>query len=126
MSAMVIDGDTLLMQDGVKVRLIGIDCPELNAPDPRRNIFGAQARDYVKRRLGLDPVTLTYEGASHDKYGRRLAYVWLKDGVMLNRELVELGYARVFWAAPFSYKKEFYRLQKKAKKERKGLWDSQN
>jgi micrococcal nuclease len=92
------DGDTLWLSEIGKVRLIGVDTPEVYG---HVECFGRQASDFVARllpigsavsfRLGVDP---------RDRYGRALAYVYLRDGRMLNMLLVRRGYAQPLTIPP--------------------------
>lgn len=91
----VYDGDTIYLQpaagDELKVRLIGVDTPELR---PSVECFGAEATEWLRGEL---PEGLTVWAASDaeplDRYGRSLLYVWLDDGTLVNLELVAQGYA---------------------------------
>ena len=67
-------------------------------------------------------MSLTYDRQSHDKHGRLLAYVYLPDGRLLNRMLLEEGFAAVFRKFSFEKKKEFLLVEEKAKKADVGMW----
>lgn len=92
----VVDGDTFVINyNGTeeKVRLIGIDTPESVHPDAERNsAAGITASDYTKSLLEGKSVTLEFDVQERDTYGRLLAYVYV-DGYMLNKKLLEEGYA---------------------------------
>jgi len=94
----VVDGDTFVVDfNGTeeKVRLIGIDTPESVHPDADRNsAAGVTASDYTKSLLTGKSVELEFDVQERDKYGRLLAYAYL-DGYMLNKKLLEDGYAVV-------------------------------
>ena len=118
------DGDTInvRLDDApkklTKVRLIGIDAPEL-APDE----FGETARNYARSLLQNRRVILVYDRERYDKYGRTLAYVYLEDGTFINARLVEAGYAKTLPIPPnTSHAKEFEALQGKAKEAGRGIW----
>jgi micrococcal nuclease len=104
-----------------KVRLIGIDTPEVYGPD---ECFGPQASAYAKRvlqpgrrvryRLGVE---------ERDRYGRALAYVWLADGRFFNEMLVDQGYAHVLTIPPnVDYANRFVVAERRARKAQRGLW----
>ncbi len=121
------DGDTITVRiDGhaEKVRLLGIDAPELD--DERRDYrdAGYAARDYARSKLGGETVTL--ESDSHqgdrDRYGRLLRYVILRDGTDFNEDLLRKGYAHVYERFEFSMKREFHEAQAEAKREKRGVW----
>lgn len=125
----VSDGDTLDVDipDGshghTRIRLWGVDTPESVKPNTPVQHFGREASDFTKKtamdqmvRLELNPVR------TRDKYGRLLAYVYLPDGRMLNRVLVEEGYGYADPRFDHKYKTEFRHLQAQAKSARLGLW----
>lgn len=116
----VYDGDTLTVklaqapQKVIKVRLIGIDTPELEKGE-----FGETARDYTRSLLLGQKVSLVYDWDHFDKYGRTLAYVYLRDGTFINARLLEEGYARVMTIAPnTAHASEFNQLQAEAKEKK--------
>ncbi len=111
---MIHDGDTIsVVRRGhpEKVRLAGIDCPEL------RQSFGNRAKNFTSRLASGQMVTVRVHGS--DDYGRRLAVVLLPDGRSLNRELVAAGLA---WKTKESKSKELARLEKDARRAKRGLW----
>jgi len=76
----VIDGDTIeirLKNTLQKVRLLGVDTPETVHPYKPLEIFGQQASDYTRRHIEGQSVWLTFDREPIDKYGRKLAYVWM-------------------------------------------------
>lgn len=89
-----IDGDTLELDGGERVRLIGVDAPE----DQRwRNFvepYGAEATIYMRRLVSGRRVRLEYDAERRDDYGRTLAYVFLEDGLHANAALIREGLAR--------------------------------
>lgn len=128
------DGDTIEVAGIGKVRLLGIDVPERKT-SPRDRYFTRQgvtsstlrnihamARDLVIEQSYGQTVALTTEHPTHDAYGRLLAYVTLPDGHMLNRILLEQGYAVVYRRFDFSLKKEFLQLEAEARCNRRGMW----
>ncbi len=92
----VVDGDTFVIDyNGAqeKVRLIGVDTPESVHPDASKNTAaGVTASEYTKFLLTGKSVTLEFDVQERDKYGRLLAYVFV-DGYMLNKKLLQEGYA---------------------------------
>ena len=88
----VIDGDTIQLDGGERVRLIGVDTPE--AVDPRRPVqyFGKEASAFTRRLAEGHTVRLEYGDESFDRYQRTLAYVYLEDGTFLNAEIIRQGY----------------------------------
>jgi len=126
----VIDGDTLDVDipDGkdaaTRIRLWGIDTPELGHDDRQPQHFAPEAAAFVRRLAEGKSVTLRLE--PHDntrgRHDRLLAYVILPDGQMLNRILLEDGYAYADPRYDHSLKREFLQLQDRARTQRLGLW----
>lgn len=82
----VIDGDTLYLTDGMKVRLYGIDAPERDQP------FGSESRAALAE-MADGPVRI--EEMDRDRYGRVVAVVFI-DGRNVNQEMVRTGAAWVY------------------------------
>lgn len=129
----VVDGDTFDVDvDGeqMRIRLIGIDTPESVNPDTALNTpEGEEASAHTKELLAQynNFVYLEWgEDTKMDKYGRTLAYAYVTDGnviTMLNRILVEQGYARVMTVEPDTrYAADFEREEKTAQKAEAGFW----
>ena len=121
------DGDTITVRfDGrtEKIRLVGIDSPELNDERQAYRDAGYAARDYARIRLGGETVTLDAEPRQQDRdsYGRLLRYVILDDGTNANEEFVRKGYARVFDKFQFTLKPRFKIAEAEAKREKLGVW----
>jgi len=122
----VIDGDTIELDNRIKVRYIGIDTPETKHPRKPVQYFGKEASEANKKLVGNKRVRLEYDVQHLDKYGRTLAYVYLEDGTFVNAWLVENGYARVSTYPPnVKYQNTFRELEKKAREEQKGLWEKE-
>jgi len=131
----IYDGDTLKIEDIGKVRLIGIDTPETKAssrdyfykrnfniaPEKLREI-AHRAKQYNIRHVKGTTVHLKLDHTGRDKYNRLLAYVYLPDGTLLNRLLLKKGLAAVFRRYDFAKKKDFLKVEKRARKKRLGLW----
>lgn len=122
----VVDGDTLEVQiDGKKerVRLIGIDTPESVHPDASKNIeAGKIALEFTRSKLEGKEVELEFDVQERDQYGRLLAYIYL-DGLMFNKTLLEMGYARLATYPPnVKYLDDFTKIQEEARKNNKGFW----
>lgn len=118
------DGDTLHLEDGRKVRLIGIDAPEMGRDGAPEQYFARESRDFL-RRLVQNQI-LRVETADHDRdrYNRHLATVYSADARMINAELVEQGYA-FFYPHPHQDKdlqRTLLEAQTRAIFGRKGFW----
>ena len=125
----VVDGDTLDVSipdqrwSDTRIRLWGVDTPETVKPNTPVQYFGPQASHFTKQAAMGKTVRLELvPGDTRGKYGRLLAYVYLPDGTMLNRELVRMGYAYADPRYPHPHAGEFRRLQRQAMAKRIGLW----
>ena len=121
----IVDGDTFVVNfsgQKEKVRLIGIDTPETVHPHKLIQKYGLQASSFAKKHLLGKTVTLKYDETKRDKYGRILAYVYLHDGSMFNKNLLLEGYAWAYLRFPFKHREEFIRAEQLAQKQQKGIW----
>lgn len=110
----VIDGDTLVLNNGTTVRLAGIDAPEYGDWNYDRAGYELQ-RSVVGRQIRL-------EGNETDNYGRIVRYVFA-NGKNVNIELVQKGWARAAWHENSKYKALLEQAQEQAKQENKGIWN---
>jgi micrococcal nuclease len=121
----VVDGDTIHVQCGArveKVRYIGMDAPEIHHPLWGAEPGGREAAALNRRLVGGRHVRLELDVRARDQYGRLLAYVWAGD-LMVNAELVRLGYAQVMTVPPnVRYQALFLKLQREARAAGRGLW----
>lgn len=120
----VVDGDTIEIENGEKVRYIGVNTPE--SVDPRRKVqcFGREASAYNKKLVEGKRVRLELDVEDRDKYGRLLRYVWIGD-TMINEQLVADGYAQVMTIPPnVKYVERFRIAQTKAREAKQGLWSA--
>lgn len=121
-----VDGDTVRVGRGwwrTTVRLIGVDTPETVHPEKPVEFFGPEASEFTKKSLEGKWVHLEFEPLDQiDIHGRLLAYIFLEDGTLFNREVVRQGYARAYTRFPFRYQTEFRLAQKEARGAGRGLW----
>ena len=118
----VIDGDTIKLTNGERVRYIGIDTPETKHPKKPVQYFGEEAYEANRKLVEGRKVRLEFDVEKRDKYGRLLAYVYVDD-TFVNAWLVENGFAQVMTVPPnVRYKELFLKLQKDARENKKGLW----
>ena len=120
--ARVIDGDTIVLSNGEKVRLIGVDTPETKHPQKPVEYYGKEASAFTKKMVGGKVVKLKYDVQRRDKYGRLLAYVYLMNGTFLNAEIIKQGYGHAYTRFPFKYMEEFKQYEKEARENKRGLW----
>jgi len=118
----VIDADTIKLDTGETVRLIGVDAPESKHPEIPVQRFGLEATEFLKNLIEKSQCMLEYEpGNQTDKYGRLLAYVFV-GGELINAKLIERGYAYAYSRFPFSRQNEFLNLERQARQRQYGLW----
>lgn len=121
----VIDGDTIVVNQTKKIRLIGVDTPEVRDPRKAVQYFGKEASEFTRKMVEGKQVRLEYDRQRRDGYGRTLAYVYLEDGTFLNAEIVKQGYGFAYTRFPFKYLKDFRRYQREARQVGRGLWNDQ-
>jgi micrococcal nuclease len=121
----VVDGDTIHVKLGdrvEKVRYIGVNTPELRHPSRGEEPGGRVAAEVNRRLVGGQRVRLERDVQSRDRHGRLLAYVWIGE-LMVNAELVRLGYAQVMTVPPnVRHQDLFVKLQREAREAGRGLW----
>ncbi len=120
----VVDGDTLKLSNGKKIRLLAVDTPETVHPLKPVQCYGPEAKEFTKHEIEGKAVLLVQDpGNKKDKYGRDLAWVYrASDMFFLNMKLVRRGYARAYLRYPTSKNEEFYLAEKYAKEHELGLW----
>jgi len=120
----VVDGDTIAIDDNIKVRLLGIDTPETVHPRKPVEPFGPEATAFAKKFLkNEEKVCLQYDIKADklDKYKRILAHIFRSDGRYLNMELTCAGLARTTHFPVFN-KKEFRDCELSAQEKKIGIW----
>jgi micrococcal nuclease len=120
----VIDGDTIELESGVKIRYLLVDTPETSGGV---ECFGDAAKQFNTDLVLDKTVTISYDEQCTDNFGRTLAYVSV-DGQEVNTLLVQRGYACVLFIAPNGASRldEFNMLELDAKNARRGLWSMCN
>lgn len=116
-----IDGDTVLLESGERVRYLLVDTPE--STGGARDCFGPEAHAFNRGLVEGRRVTLAYGEACTDRFGRLLAYVSV-DGREVNPLLVERGHACVLHVPPAGSARhaEFQGLEAEARRARRGVW----
>jgi len=123
----VTDGDTIRVQfDGreERVRYIGIDTPEVRGSPGGPEPFGDEATEANARMVKDQEVCLERDVSDRDRYGRLLRYIWLRDGTLVNEELLRMGLAQVSTYPPdVKYvETRFLPAQREAQAARRGIW----
>ncbi len=116
--ARVADGDTFTCRDGRRVRLIGVDTPELAQGEP-----GRRAQAALHRLLPEgSSVRLETDVSPRDRYGRVLAYAWTGSR-MVNEAMVREGWAMLYTVPPnVKYAERLEQAQNQARETQAGLW----
>ena len=121
----IVDSDTIHVRIGTrieKVRYIGVNTPEVHHPTKGEEPGGREASEVNRQLVAGKHVRLELDVQERDRYGRLLAYVWVDD-LMVNAELVKLGYAQVMTVPPnVRYQQLFLKLQRDAREAGRGLW----
>jgi micrococcal nuclease len=125
----VVDGDTLLLAGGARVRLQGINTPETVKPEAPVEAWGPEASEFTKdfvRRAG-NRVRLSFSLERKDRYDRFLAFVW-NGNVMLNEELVRAGLAqaRLDYRYSGTMKHRLQAAQDEARGAGRGIWSKRS
>ncbi len=119
----VVDGDTIELEGGEKVRYIGIDTPETVKPGRPVECFGKEASRRNRELVEGKRVTLASDVSDRDRYGRLLRFAYLPDGTFVNELLVREGYARVASFPPDISKQDvFLAAERDARAAKRGLW----
>ncbi len=119
----VVDGDTLLLADGERVRLLGVNTPETKHPSKPVEPFGEEASAFTRSLVEGRTVRLELDRERRDNYGRILAYVYC-DQRFLNEELIRAGLSFAQTRFPYSeqMKRRFKAAEAEARSHRRGLW----
>jgi len=126
----VIDGDTIVVKRLGSIRLLGIDCPEMNYEIGDPEPYARDATDLCESLVDGEEVRLEFDEEKRDKYGRVLAYVFVKqqpsgDEVFVNAELVRMGLARVYrYSSNRMYLRQLSSLEKEARSKGLGMWSN--
>ncbi|MFC1905403.1 thermonuclease family protein [Chloroflexota bacterium] len=115
-ATVVIDGDTIIITGGYRVRYIGIDAPENGQP------YFTEAMEANSKFVERKNVTLEKDISEKDKYGRLLYYVYV-DNIFVNAEMVRLGYAHAKTYPP-NIKHQIYleAIENEARQLKRGIW----
>lgn len=125
----VFDGDTVRLSDGRKVRMLGIDTPEVFSKkktlSSEAKASGIKAREALRKILETQEmkVSLAYGQQRFDHYGRTLAHLFTVDGINIQAKLLSQGYAVAFTTPPNDRQSDCYQQQEKQARQAKlGIW----
>jgi endonuclease YncB( thermonuclease family) len=121
----IVDGDTLVLQSGVQIRLVGIQAPKL--PLGRRGFkawpLATEAKMALSRLTSGRTLALSYTGRKSDRHGRLLAHLTTKDGTWVQGVLLRDGMARVYtFPDNRARAAEMLAFERAARAARRGIW----
>ncbi|MCU0575703.1 MAG: thermonuclease family protein [Desulfobacterota bacterium] len=117
----VFDGDTICLDDGSKVRLIGVDAPEVDSPYSKLEPFGLESKAWLASFVLKKQVRVSLGDPPKDKYGRTLAYVYVDD-VLVNGRMIREGWARAYRQFHHPWRDLFITYEREAKSKGLGMW----
>ena len=117
----VYDADTIEIRDGTKIRLIGVDAPEVESPYRQAESYGIESKSYLTNMLLGGKVKIVVGEQPYDKYGRTLAFVYLGDA-LINGRIIKDGWARAYRCFDYPYKELFITYEKQARAKGLGMW----
>jgi len=121
--AHAVDGDTVELANGQKVRLLGIDAPELEKEGQPADFLAHKAKRFLADLVEGKRVRLEYDRLRYDRYGRTLAYLFLPNGTNLSQEMVRQGLAHVYTVPPnMRFREELLAAQREAISAHRGIW----
>lgn len=119
----VIDGDTLILAGGQRVRLLGIDAPEMEKEGRAADFLAHKSKAFLAGLAQGKRVRLEYDQLRYDHYGRLLAYLFLPGHTLINAALLRQGLAHVYSHPPnVRYRDTLLAAQTEAMDARRGLW----
>ncbi|MEJ2143176.1 MAG: thermonuclease family protein [Gammaproteobacteria bacterium] len=120
----VFDGDTFQLTDGRKVRIIGINTPELERDNKPADPLAYEARDALKNLLKENRhIQLRLGKEKYDRYHRLLAHPFLADGTNITEQLLKKGLGFALLIPPNNWQSECYRqAENHAREQKLGLW----
>jgi micrococcal nuclease len=127
--ARVVDGDTMDVWTGarlVRVRLLGVDCPETRHPVRGRERFGIEAKEFTRSVVEGRAVAMEYDPHQQaDRYGRVVGYVWYGPNFVrqLNLDLVERGLAFAWPYVAHEWEHHYGKAENTARQAGRGLWE---
>lgn len=117
------DGDSIILKihgRKEKVRLIGIDAPEL-----KQKPWGNEAKRHLKGLIAGSSIKVETDIVKRDKYGRLLAYLWTSGGRFINLDMIKGGYAVLYTISPnVRYENKLRDAQTEAREKKIGIWSA--
>jgi micrococcal nuclease len=121
----IVDGDTVVLVDGQKVRYIGINAPELAHENHDAEPYGEASKRLNALLVNRKKVRLEFDKERFDRYQRLLAYVFLRNATFVNAEILSNGFAYLLKKRPnLKYDKILLQAQRSAMSAKKGIWQN--
>ena len=120
----VVDGDTIVVDEDIKVRLVGVNTPEMGYANRRQEPFAKQAKNKLKVILGKGKVQLEFDREKQDKHGRVLAHVYSDEGENAQTQLLKHGLAfAVAVSDNQTYLNDYLKAEAIARRKKLGIWN---
>jgi micrococcal nuclease len=121
----IVDGDTIVLVGGQKVRYIGINAPELAHDDHNAEPYGEASKQFNSLQVKEKKVRLEFDTERFDRYKRLLAYVFLKTGAFVNAKILINGYAYFLRYPPnLKYDSILLQSQQASMSAKRGIWQN--
>ena len=120
----VIDGDTFDLDDGRRVRMLGIDAPEAGFGGKSPEPFSVEATGWLRDRIEGREVSLRIDYPKTDRYGRTLAWIFESDGTLVNQQMLLAGRVKLLadFGLPTDLESTLRQAESEARIRRIGLW----
>lgn len=120
----VLDGDTVDCSDGRRVRLLGIDAPELSHEGRAAERYADESTEWLRTRIADRQVRLEFGPERTDRYGRTLAWIYDSENRLVNRDLLAAGAAKLLadFGLPLELEPSLRAAEAEARIARRGLW----
>lgn len=120
----VIDGDTLDLDDGRRVRLLGIDAPEAGFQNKAAEPWAEESTAWLRDQAEGRDVQLRIDSREKDRYGRTLAWIFHADGTLINQESLLQGHAKLLadFGLPADLEPALREAESEARIQKRGLW----
>ena len=117
------DGDTLTLSDDSRIRVVGINTPELGYKDRPNQPLAVRARQRLRAYLQSGRAFVVYDKDRYDKYGRVLAHVFDERGGNVGAKLIREGLGFAISIPPnLRYRKCYHNAERYARHIKKGVW----
>ncbi len=121
----IYDGDTFQTRSGERIRLLGINTPEVAHPSSPAQPMGKEATRALRKLISGKVVRLAFDEQRRDIYKRTLAQVYLRNGDWVNAKMIDLGMAHVYSFTPnLRWAGKLISREQKARRDKRGIWNT--